>query len=71
VNKTGVQGAYDILLSFAPDDAPNSNLPSLFIALRQRLGLQLVSRNAPVETVVNRSRGEGSRRELMATSQRG
>lgn len=52
VNETGIKGNYDIRLNFAPDDAPNSNLPTLFTALREKLGLQLVSRKSQVETVV-------------------
>ena len=52
VNETGLKGNYDIRINFAPDDAPNSNLPTLFTALREKLGLQLISRKSQVEMIV-------------------
>lgn len=52
VNETGIKGSYDIKLNFAPDGAPDSNLPTLFTALREKFDLQLVSRKSSVEMVV-------------------
>jgi uncharacterized protein (TIGR03435 family) len=52
VNETGIKGSYDVKLNYAPEDEPNSNLPTLFTALREQLGLQLVSRKSPMEMVV-------------------
>lgn len=52
VNETKIDGAYDISIHYAPDGATDSNLPSLFTAVREQLGLQLVSRKVPVEALV-------------------
>ncbi|HEX3875714.1 MAG TPA: TIGR03435 family protein [Bryobacteraceae bacterium] len=57
VDKTGLAGAYDIELTFAPDPAPGvpdsePAGPSLFTAMREQLGLKLESGKGPVEVVV-------------------
>jgi uncharacterized protein (TIGR03435 family) len=52
VNETGIKGKFDIKLSYAPEGAANSELPSLFTALQEQLGLQLVPRKAPIATLV-------------------
>lgn len=67
VNKTGLKERYDIQLNYAPEgrgvgpgpglggpDAPqvDPNLPSLFTALQEQLGLKLESQRGPVEVVV-------------------
>ncbi len=52
VNETGIAGSYDIQLKYAPPESVNSSLPSLFTALQEQLGLQLVSRKVPVTTVI-------------------
>ena len=57
VDKTGLTGFYQIDLSFAPDPLPpgaeiDPNLPSLFTALREQLGLRLVSETGQVDTFV-------------------
>jgi uncharacterized protein (TIGR03435 family) len=62
VDRTGLQGAYDLTLEWADDDlaadnardpaAPASNGPSIFTALREQLGLKLDSERGPVEVLV-------------------
>jgi uncharacterized protein (TIGR03435 family) len=51
-DQTAIQGRYDISVEYAPDDAVDSNLPSLFTALEETLGLRLVSRKVPVQMLV-------------------
>jgi uncharacterized protein (TIGR03435 family) len=51
-DQTGIQGRYDVSIEYAPDDAVDSNLPSLFTALQETLGLRLVSHKVPVEMLV-------------------
>jgi uncharacterized protein (TIGR03435 family) len=58
LDKTGLTGAFDFSLEFAPEgkgadaagDLPVS--PSLFTAVQEQLGLKLESRKAPVEILV-------------------
>jgi uncharacterized protein (TIGR03435 family) len=67
VDQTGLTGTWDLTLSYAADPAqippgtlapdapapaPNPDAPSLFTALREQLGLRLVSTTAPVEVLV-------------------
>lgn len=52
VNETGIKGKFDIKLDYAPEGAANSDRPSLFTALQEQLGLQLVTRKVPVATLV-------------------
>ena len=52
VDKTGLTGNYDIKLSYAPANNPNSDLPDLFTALQEQLGLKLESQKVPVEALV-------------------
>ena len=54
IDKTGLVGGFDLQLSFSPDTAPaaDPNLPSLFTALQEQLGLKLESTRAPMEVVV-------------------
>ena len=52
VDKTGIVGNYDFKLSYAPANDPNSNLPSLFTALQEQLGLKLESQKVPVEHLI-------------------
>ena len=52
VDKTGITGNYDIKLSYAPANDPNSNLPDLFTALQEQLGLKLESQKVLVEILV-------------------
>jgi uncharacterized protein (TIGR03435 family) len=52
VDKTGIAGNYDIQLNFAPEGATDSQLPSIYAALQEQLGLKLESQKVPLETVV-------------------
>jgi uncharacterized protein (TIGR03435 family) len=53
-DKTGIAGAYDVVLEFSPQQpgAPPSDLPDLFTALRDQLGLKLEPSRTPVEFLV-------------------
>jgi len=59
LDQTGLQGRYTFKLEWSPEDpaassgefAP-SNLPSLFTALQEQLGLKLEPKKAPVDTLV-------------------
>jgi uncharacterized protein (TIGR03435 family) len=61
LDKTGYTGEFDLDLSFTPDDSLKGfpvqtpgrpNLPNIFAALQQQLGLQLTSARGPVEVLV-------------------
>ncbi|MGP8260239.1 MAG: TIGR03435 family protein [Acidobacteriaceae bacterium] len=52
IDKTGLSGRYDIKLSYAPANDPDSTLPSIFTAVQEQLGLKLVRQKVPVETLV-------------------
>jgi uncharacterized protein (TIGR03435 family) len=55
VDKTGLTGFYQIDLSFAPEPLPpgaDPNVPTLFTALREQLGLRLVSETGQVDAFV-------------------
>ena len=57
VDKTGLTGAWDLELSYAPDSpgaAPPVavDAPSLFTALQEQLGLKLEAQTAPIEVLV-------------------
>ena len=51
IDKTGITGTYDFKLSYAADH-PNSNLPDIFTALQEQLGLKLVPQKVPADTLV-------------------
>jgi uncharacterized protein (TIGR03435 family) len=51
-DKTGLTGSYDIELSYAPANDPNSALPSLFTAIQDQLGLKLEPAKVPVDYIV-------------------
>lgn len=59
VDETGLTGHYDFRLTFRPLLAPQDgqsgeaeNLPSIFDAVREQLGLQLTPKVGPVQTLV-------------------
>ena len=66
VDKTGMAGAFDIRLEWAPDtrsvavapDRPEAqpsgdgSIPSIFTALQEQLGLKLVAERGPMDTLV-------------------
>ena len=52
IDKTGLTGNYEINLTWAWNDDPNSTAPSLFSALEEQLGLKLESAKAPLDVVV-------------------
>ncbi len=49
---TGLNGKYDINLSWVPGDYPENPGPTLFAALQDQLGLKLESKKGMVDTVV-------------------
>ena len=54
VNKTGLSGKYDFTLKWTPDGMPETadSGPSIFAALQEQLGLQLVPAKAPFDVIV-------------------
>ena len=52
LNQTTIQGSYDIDVTYAPDETPDSNLPSLFTALEEATGLRLTPQKVPVEVLI-------------------
>ena len=64
VDRTGLSGAFDFTLEFAPESGPGSQPsatgsasdpsapPSIFTALEQQLGLKLESTKGPVDVLV-------------------
>jgi uncharacterized protein (TIGR03435 family) len=54
VDKTGLTGRYDVMLTWDPKDepGPNSTEPPLFTALEEQLGLRLKPTKTVVETIV-------------------
>jgi uncharacterized protein (TIGR03435 family) len=60
VDKTGLTGTYDFMLSYAPVNdpvnssvsAPDASLPDFFTAIQEQLGLKLVSKKVPVDFLV-------------------
>ena len=57
IDRTGLSGAWDFELTFAPPDvnadvSPDRNIPTLFTALQEQLGLKLESTRGPAEVLV-------------------
>jgi uncharacterized protein (TIGR03435 family) len=52
INRTGIQGKYDIVLSYAPANSTDSSLPSIFTALQEQLGLRLAPAKVPEQLLV-------------------
>jgi uncharacterized protein (TIGR03435 family) len=51
-DRTGLAGYYQITLRFAPDGAADTDVPTLFTALQEQLGLKLEPSRAPLQTLV-------------------
>jgi uncharacterized protein (TIGR03435 family) len=51
-DETGLTGKYKFNLTFAPEKAVDSPLPSLFTALQEQAGLKLEARRRPVDVIV-------------------
>jgi uncharacterized protein (TIGR03435 family) len=52
VDKTGLSEKYAFHLDWNPTDAPESDIPSIFTAVQQQLGLRLEPQKAPFEVLV-------------------
>jgi uncharacterized protein (TIGR03435 family) len=55
VNRTGLDGAFDLHLQWTPDGAKSGtggDGPSVFTAIQEQLGLRLRAQKTPVEVVV-------------------
>ena len=58
VDKTGLTGPFDLDLKFTPDPLggavgdPATDMPSLFVAIQEQLGLKLEAQRLPVEVLV-------------------
>ena len=57
IDRTGFTARFNLLLDFAPPSRPESRLPAysgptIFTALEEQLGLQLVSAERPVDVLV-------------------
>jgi uncharacterized protein (TIGR03435 family) len=51
-DRTNIQGNYNIRLEYAPTTATDSELPSIFTALQEQLGLRLEPQKVPVEMLI-------------------
>jgi uncharacterized protein (TIGR03435 family) len=51
-DKTGLSGNFDFSFEYASNDRENSDKPSIFTALQERLGLKLQPAKGPVEVLV-------------------
>jgi uncharacterized protein (TIGR03435 family) len=52
INKTGLEGAFDVEIEFTPEQSAETTGPSLFTALQEQLGLKLDSQRSPVDVLV-------------------
>ena len=55
IDKSGLEGAWDFDLTFAPPNVaaePDRNVPTLFTALQEQLGLKLEAARGPAEVLV-------------------
>jgi uncharacterized protein (TIGR03435 family) len=52
VDKTGIEGNFDITLKYAPENPADSSLPSMFTALQEQLGLKLEPHKIPQRILV-------------------
>jgi uncharacterized protein (TIGR03435 family) len=52
VDRTGLTGSWEFVLTYAPEGADASDAPSFFTAIQEQLGLKLESTKGPVEALV-------------------
>jgi uncharacterized protein (TIGR03435 family) len=54
INKTGIDGRFNLLVQYAPDSTPDDLTagPSIFSALTDQLGLKLVSAKGPGDLLI-------------------
>lgn len=52
IDRTGIQGRYDVKLEWSAPEVADATLPSLFTALQEQLGLRLEAGKGPVEILV-------------------
>ena len=52
VDRTGLAGGFDVILTWTPNQTADTSGASLFTALQEQLGLRLESARGPVEVVV-------------------
>ena len=52
VDRTGLSGNWQFIVTFAPEGSADSNVPSFFTALQEQLGLKLEPTKAPVDVLV-------------------
>jgi uncharacterized protein (TIGR03435 family) len=52
VDRTGLTGSWEFVLSYAPEGADASDAPSFFTAIQEQLGLKFESTRGPVEVLV-------------------
>ncbi|HVW10085.1 MAG TPA: M56 family metallopeptidase [Bryobacteraceae bacterium] len=52
LDRTGIDGRYDVKLEWSSPEMPDASLPSLFSALQEQLGLRLEAAKGPVEILV-------------------
>jgi uncharacterized protein (TIGR03435 family) len=52
IDKTGIDGKYNIKVRYAPANDPKSDLPDLFTALQEQPGLKLEPQKVPVDYLV-------------------
>ena len=52
VDRTGLDGTFDIELQWSPEQTADASGPSIFTAIQEQLGLKLDSQRAPVDVLV-------------------
>lgn len=52
IDRSGISAPIDFTLHWAPENTPNTDLPSLFTAMEEQLGLKMESQKLPVDVFV-------------------
>jgi uncharacterized protein (TIGR03435 family) len=53
INKTGIEGLFNLKVVFSREDAPDPDgSPSIYAAMQEQLGLKLEAGKGPIETFV-------------------